>query len=360
MSVLLLVASAPCLCQRAYAGEASAGKGKWTVISDNLVSSTPVPRDFNGLPGKTLKTTGVAVDRIRGAVIVVLFRSQIFRSSDKGKTFERIDGGKVCGICQTGWAINVDPNNGDRMACFLIYGTSGLTLDGGKTWTQFDGGDFGAVDWSAAEPKVMLRTDHGRGQVYLTKDTGKTWKLIGKANVGNREMGESGGLGVVDAGTLLLHRKDGTGIERSIDAGETWTKVSDLNPKSGTALVFEGVVYWVGAEGLIVSRDKGRTWHVQGAPVDAIMGPFLGKDEKHIVVVGLKGFFETTDGGRTWKNVMPLTAVEAALDPKVYYHGDARFGMKCVLTFNDSFAWDPVGNVFYHSRMTDSAIKYER
>jgi photosystem II stability/assembly factor-like uncharacterized protein len=359
VSVLLLVASSACLCQRANAGEASEEKGKWTVISDQLLSSTPVPPDFHGLPGKTLKSTGVAVDRTTGDIIVVLFRSQIFRSSDRGKTFKRIDGGKVGGICQTGWAINVDPNNGDRVALFLIYGTSGLTLDGGKTWTQFDGGDFGTVDWSAAEPKVMLRTDHGRGQVYLTKDSGKTWKLISGAHVGNREAGESGGLGVVDSGTLLLHRKDGSGIERSTDDGATWTKVSDLDPKSGVALVFKGIVYWVGAEGLIVSRDKGKTWQVQGAPVDAIMGPFLGKDEKHMVVVGLKGLYETTDGAKTWQHVMPLTAVEAALDPNVYYHKEPRFGMKCVLTFNDSFAWDPVGNVFYHSRMTDSVIKYD-
>ena len=335
------------------------GEGKWTIISDKLLSSTPVPPDFNGLPGKTLKTTGVAVDRTTGDLIVVLFRSHICRSSDRGKTFERIDGGKLGGICQTGWAINIDPNSGQRMACFLIYGTSGLTLDGGKTWTTFGDSEFGAVDWSVPEPKVMLRTDHGH-KVYLTRDAGKTWKLLDNVHVGNREGGESAGLGVVDSGTLLLHRKDGSGIERSTDDGETWAKVSDRNPKSGVAVVFNGVVYWVGAGGLIVSKDKGQTWQVQGTPVDAIMGPFFGKDENHIVVVGLKGLFETADGGKAWKNVMPLAAVEATLDPNVYYHKDARFGMKCVLTFNDSFAWDPIGNVLYHSRMTDSVRKFER
>lgn len=244
---------------RLLAAENTPGEGgKWTCISDELVQSTPVPRDFNGLPGKTLKTTGVAVDRTTGAVIVALFRSQIFRSRDGGKIFERIDGGKVSGICQTGWSINVDPENGNRIACFLIYGTGGLTLDGGQTWKPFPGDcDLGAVDWSAAEPKVMLTVTHG-GRINLTQDAGKTWKFVG-ADRESRENGSSVGLGVVDADTLLLHRKDGKGIERSTDGGETWSKVSDLEPKGGVALVFKGIVYWVGAEGLLVSKDKGKT-----------------------------------------------------------------------------------------------------
>jgi photosystem II stability/assembly factor-like uncharacterized protein len=342
-----------------YSDDAAAEKAKWTVISDKLLADTPIPPSFNGLAGKTLKTTGVAVDRTTGGIIVVLFRSQIFRSSDRGKTYTRIDAGKLSGICQTGWAIQIDPDDGKRMAFFLIYGTGGMTLDGGKTWTQIPGKfDFGAVDWSAAEPKVMMAVDHG-GQLNLSKDAGKTWKLLGPERQ-SRENGSSIGLGVVNAETLLLHRKDKAGIERSTDCGETWTKVSDLEPRSGVPVIHKGVIYWVGAEGLIVSKDNGATWQLQGSPVDAMMGPYLGKDAQHMVVVGMKGIFETADAGTTWKNVMPLGEVDAALDPNVYYRNQPKFGRKCVLSFNYSFAWDPIGDVFYHSRMTDSVIKYER
>ena len=83
------------------------------------------------------------------------------------------------------------------------------------------------------------------------------------------------------------------------------------------------------------------------------MGPFFGKDEKHIVVVGMEGFFETTDAGERWKHVLSLAGLEAALDPNVYYHST-----KCVVSWRDNFAWDPIGNVFYHSRMTDSTRKF--
>ena len=110
---------------------------------------------------------------------------------------------------------------------------------------------------------------------------------------------------MVDSGTLLLHRKDRAGIERSTDDGASWTTVSKLDPRSRVAVVFKGAVDWVGAEGLMVSKDKGKTWRVQGTPVDAIMGPFFGGDENHIVVVGHSGFSETVDAGKTWKTVSP-------------------------------------------------------
>ncbi len=216
--------------------------------------------------GKDEKTTAVAVDRTTGDLLLLLNNcGELHRSSDKGKTFQRIDGGKLDhGRCETGWGLSVDPNNGQRIACFVIYGNGGLTLDGGKTWTQILGPwDYGALDWSAADPKVMLGARHeSGGKIHLSKDAGKTWKPIA-TGVESRG-GSSIGIGVVDAGTLLLHRKDNSGIERSTDDGASWNTVSQLTPRSRVAVVFKGTVYWAGAEGLIVSKDSGQTWQVQG------------------------------------------------------------------------------------------------
>ncbi len=85
------------------------------------------------------------------------------------------------------------------------------------------------------------------------------------------------------------------------------------------------------------------------------MGPFFGKDENHIVVVGRAGFSETTDAGKTWKTILPLKGLESQLDP-----GNMIGGRSCKITWFDGFAWDPVGNVFYHSRMYDPARKCQR
>ncbi len=129
------------------------------------------------------------------------------------------------------------------------------------------------------------------------------------------------------------------GIERSGDGGASWTKVSELT-RSRVAVLFKNAVYRVGAEGLIVGTDKGKTWKTQGSAVDAEMGPFFGKDENHAVVVGKKGFFETIAGGKTWKQAAPLPFPGCRVD---------WFG---------NYAWDPMGNVFYFATTAQPALRY--
>ncbi|MBN1420930.1 MAG: hypothetical protein JXP34_19320 [Planctomycetes bacterium] len=309
-------------------------KGAWAVISDRLLADLEKEGKEPAWPGKT---TGVATDRTTGDAFVLIPGQGVWQTADKGATFRRIDGGRIGGRCETGWSINMDPG-GKRMVCFMLDGPSGYTLDGGKTWSGLAemgrGWDYGAVDWTVAEPKVIFAFRHeSGGKYYRSDDFGTTWTQIGTDPTIE-------GVGVVDAKTLLLHR--GGGIERSTDGGATWTTVSDLNPESRVAVVFKGLVYWVGSEGLIASGDRGKTWEVRGRAVDAAMGPFFGEDERHAVVVGAKGFFETTDGGTTWKEAAPLPAPGCRVD---------WFG---------NYAWDPVGNVLYFANMGQPARKYER
>jgi hypothetical protein len=312
----------------------AAEKGAWTVISDRLIADLENGGKKPAWPGKT---TGVVADRTIGVAFVLIPGQGVWRTVDKGETFARLDNGTIGGRCETGWSINMDPR-GKRMVCFMLDGPSGYTLDGGRTWSRLAemgrGWDYGAVDWTAAEPKVIFAARHeSGGEHYLSTDFGATWKKIGTDP-------KIEGVGTVDAETLLLHR--GNGIERSTDGGASWAKVSDLNPRSRVAVLFKGMVYWVGAAGLIVSADKGKTWKVQGSAVDAVMGPFFGKDENHAVVVGKKSFFETTDGGNAWKEVAPLPEPGCRVD---------WFG---------NCAWDPVGNIFYFATMGQPAWKYER
>jgi hypothetical protein len=315
-------------------GPAAAPKGGWTVISDGVLADLEKEGKKPAWPGKT---TGVAVDRTTGEAFLLIPGQGVWRTADRGGKFERVDGGKVGGRCETGWSVNVDPG-GKRMVCFMLDGPSGYTLDGGKTWSGLAemgrGWDYGAIDWTAAQPKVIFAARHeSGGELHLSADFGKSWKKVG---VEPKVMG----VGVVDAETLLLHR--GSGIERSTDGGASWTKVSELNPRSRVAVLFQGAVYWVSAAGLIASRDGGKSWAVQGGAVDAIMGPFFGKDADHAVVVGKKGFFETGDGGKTWKDAAPLP------DPG------------CRVDWFGNYAWDPRGDVFFFANMGQPARRFER
>ncbi len=118
---------------------------------------------------------------------------------------------------------------------------------------------------------------------------------------------------------------------QAASAGE-WTNISDsvlaqVKPGSG--------------KGVLVSRDKGATWTMLGAPVDAGYGPFFDT-AKHFVVVGKGGFSETKDSGETWENVAPLPVG----------FGTGRVG--------PNYAWDPRANIFYASTMGKPTFKFER
>jgi photosystem II stability/assembly factor-like uncharacterized protein len=319
---------------------AAANEGGWVDISEKVLKGLEQEGKKIGYPGKT---AGIAVDRTTGDVFMVVPDQGLWKSSDRGATFARVDGGKIGGRCETAFALNFDPN-GKRLACFMLDGPSAYTLDGGKTWQGMKqmgrGWDSGCVDWSAAEPKHIFGLRHEWGyEVYTSDDMGKDWTSKGKPIVAG---------GIFDAKTLVAVRgpenKKEKGIFRSTDGGNTWEKVSDLQPGGRDIRIFKGVAYWAGAEGLLVSRDKGKTWAVQGSPVECSFGPFFGKDEKHIVVMGKKGFYETKDGGQTWHHVAPLP-------PDMQVHMPGWFV---------NVAWDPLGDVFYASNMGKPAYKYQR
>jgi len=321
----MLLAAALALALPAAAEESA--KGRWINISDSLIAKLA----GDGLkPGYAGPTAGIAVDPASGDVYLVVNDLGLYKSTDKGATFARVaDSKTVGGRCETAFALDFDPA-GSRLMCFMIYGSSAFAADGGKAWLKSGTShlDFGQVDWSDAKAMIALRHESG-GMICLTSDGAKTWKDLGKG---------FSRVGLFDAKTLMATKEKEPGIFRSADGGENWAKVSDLKPAGLAMRAYKGVGYWTGDAGLLVSKDKGATWAVQGSPVKAFEGPFFGKDESHIVVVGKEGFQETTDAGKTWKLAAPL--------PAGY---DADRMTLC--------AWDASANVFYISRMTKPAFK---
>lgn len=326
------------VCATAAAQEAAVPQ--WVNISDALVKEIADSGAKIAWPGQT---AGVTVDRTTGHVYLVIPGQGLWRSADRGNTYARCDEKTVGGRCETGYALNFDPAGG-RLACFMLDGKCALTLDGGKTWRPMkDVGrnwDYAAVDWSDPEAKAIFAARHeSGGEMYLSTDGGRSWKMIGKDNA-------FAATGIFDDRTLVTTR--GQGILRSTDGGETWTKVSDFQPVGRVAIPFKGTTWWLAKEGLIVSADKGATWTKRGSPVEAGWGPMFGKDEKHIVVAGNKGFYETTDGGETWRLVAPLPP------DKEYRPSPSMPGWFI------NVAWDPNADVFYASRMGRPAYKLER
>lgn len=310
-------------------------KGQWVSISDKLLADLKEQGKNPAWPGGA---TGVAVNRITGEVYVVPTGLGIWKSKDKGATFERLDGGKISGRCETGWALNLDPNNGSRMYCFMLDGASAMTLDL-KTWQPLAGmgrgWDYGAVDWSQKEPAVIFAFRHeSGGEMYLSTDGAKTWKKTGKDPSVKC-------VGVIGADTLVLGKDDGIYISPTQETPD-WKKVADGKVQGRVVVVFENTAYVTTDKGIMASKDKGKTWKLIGAEISAFAGPFFGKKSDHIVAINKQGFQESTDGGKTWKVAAPLPPEVKEVD---------WFG---------NYAWDPVGNIFYATRMGKPAMKYEK
>ena len=75
------------------------------------------------------------------------------------------------------------------------------------------------------------------------------------------------------------------------------------------------------------------------------MGPFFGREEKEMLVVGKDGVFMTKDAGATWKLVANLKAKET--------------GFLFTPNWFGCYAWDPVNNILYASAMGNAVYKLE-
>jgi photosystem II stability/assembly factor-like uncharacterized protein len=316
--------------------QGDANSAGWVNISDPVVRAFTNSGAAIPWPGNT---AGVAVDRATGALYLDVCNVGLWRSTDHGNTFSRVAEGQISGRCEFGYALNCDPA-GSRMACLLLDGKCGMTLDGGRTWQSFAGmgrnWDYGAVDWRDPQAKAIFAARHeSGGEMYLSNDAGASWRFIGKHP-------EFTAIGVFDASTLAAGTADG--ILRSIDGGVTWNKVSALHPVGRVAVYFNGTTYWLAKEGILTSRDKGASWQKTGEALDAGWGPLFGKDARHMVVADFQGFLQTTDGGETWKRIAALPPFQGGLVPKL----PGQFL---------SIAWDPDAGFLYASRMGSGAYR---
>ncbi len=303
---------------------------EWVNISDAVTAQVK--------PGYAGPTAGVTVDPASGDLFMVVNDQGLWKSGDHGATFARVDGTNVGGRCETGYALNMDPD-GRRLFCFMIYGSSAMTLDGGKSWmkSKLSHFDFGSVDWDDTAKRILALRHEAGGMLATSDDGGATWKDLDKG---------FSGCGVFDRKTFVATKAKEKGIFHSTDTGKTWARVSESTPIAATPVVHRGIGYWCDGNEVLVSKNKGATWLPISPNRDKqysiILGPLFGKIAEHFVVAGKGGFLESKDGGKTFTFAAPLPAG----------FGTGRVG--------PHYAWDPKNDIFYASQMTKPTFKYQR
>jgi hypothetical protein len=257
--------------------------------------------------------------------------SAIFRSSDKGKTFERTampfkmggnDNGRGCGE-----RLAVDPNLGS----ILYFGSrkAGLwkSSDSGVTWSHVD--SFPVKDKVAGVGEntgitfVLFDNSKGRkgkatqtiyagvaqpgASLYRSEDAGVTWKLVDGAPAGLFPNHAALARGKAlyfsfddDIGPNDIH--DGAIWKYTLDDAK-WTDISPVKP---------------GVAGM-------RKFGFGGLTMDA-----KHRDTLMVTTLDRWGpsdtFFRTTDGGATWRDVGLDAQASAPETPWAYWHHEKTGG----------------------------------
>jgi photosystem II stability/assembly factor-like uncharacterized protein len=257
----------------------------------------------------------------------------VYKSTDGGKTFQRMGLEETRHIGR----IVIHPTNPDIVyvaALGHLWGPNherGVfkTTDGGKTWTQslYINDDTGVVD-IAIDPQSpdtlyaaayeRRRTPYGfvgggpNGAIYKTTDGGANWKKLTKG-LPYENGGDVGRIGldvyrknpsIVYA--IVQHSKGG--VFRSEDKGETWTKMSDTNPRASYYSQIHidpanDLRIWVLGAPMYYSEDGGKTFTTRR--VTRIHGDYHAMwinpaDSNQMIVGSDGGIHWTWDAGKTW------------------------------------------------------------
>ncbi|MFB6232047.1 MAG: hypothetical protein ABEL04_12925, partial [Salinibacter sp.] len=212
------------------------------------------------------------------------------------------------------------------------------TTDGGETWTKvlFVNEHTGVVDLAMHpdDPDVLYAAAYQRlrrtwgfngggpgSGIYKTTDGGDSWSELTNGIPG----GDKGRIGLATTPAapsrvyaLVQHAEEG-GTYRSSDAGASWTKVNDLNPRP---MYYSHIVagpvdadrVFVMATEFYMSEDAGKTFTQMPTRPSYDVGVHSDHhslwidpgDPEHFYLAGDAGLHESWDRGRTYRRINNL------------------------------------------------------
>ena len=276
----------------------------------------------------------------------------IFRSTDGGKTWERV----LYKNENTGGSdIEMDPANPDVLYAGLWESREGPWEDN-NSYSGTDGGLFKSTDGGSTWKQLTNGLPKNLVQINVTiaaSDPKRLYAIAGTSEPGDYASGK------------------GLGVYRSDDAGESWTQITtdprpamrigggDLpilraHPKNPDVVYSASLV-------TVRSTDGGKTWtSIRGAPGgDDYQNLWINPNEPDIILlVADQGAIVTVNGGRTWSSwynqpTSQIYHVSASGGfPYRVCGGQQESGSVCISTRgNDGEIsyreWHPVGAIEY-------------
>jgi len=280
----------------------------------------------------------------------------VFRSTDGGRTWRSLGLEDTRHIGRI--AVHpTDPDVAYVAAVGHLWGPNeerGVyrTRDGGQTWDKvlYVDQNTGAIDlvMDPDDPKTLFAAMYQRRRtgfgfaaggggsgIWRTLDGGETWTRL-EEGLPDTEMGRIG-LDIYRRDGNLVYatieaKGDGTGLYRSTDRGETWEKVGDRNPRP---MYFSLVRIdprnperiYLGGTQLSISDDGGKTWWEGDAAEDIHVDHHAlwidPWDSNHVLLGSDGGLSTSRDAGEHWRMIDNLPVgqfYEVGYDMRDPYH----------------------------------------
>ncbi len=276
------------------------GGGTWFPSNEGITTRTgesgdAIPVFCLTIDPHDYDTIWVGTQNVRG----------IFKSTDGGRTWTKMDNGVVENEGITFRGITVDPRSPD-----IVYAAAELS-----SWVR------------NGEPRIGREFDMTGGVVYKSTDGGQNWTVIWRGdNLARYVWIDPRNSEVIYVSTGIFDREaansipdsrtpGGVGIIKSTDSGQSWTEVNRglanlyvgtlfMHPKNPDILLAgTGNNQYYDREGVYLSTDGGETWQhtLINENINAVE---FASSQPDIAYAGSAGaVYRSQDGGRTWERV---------------------------------------------------------
>jgi hypothetical protein len=255
-------------------------KGQWENVTPPGVMLSP---PFTGV------LITLADPQQAGTVYATTAKSGVFKSSDCGASWKKVDTGRNADKLDSGliWSAVIDPTSSSTLYALTGYGPAGLwkTTNGGVDWDQIMPMDKGMpgfvarVNMDPTNSKHLIINFHdnctgGHTPVCFgeTQDGGTTWKVLDFPTSLKSGWGEGTAVMPIDATHWIYSNWE---LYYTSDSGSNW---KDVTPLAATDVSFfrasNGKSYLGAAGGVSVTTD-GATWSVipnSGHGLDIVVG----------------------------------------------------------------------------------------